>query len=168
MTLQEIKILTAFNSWATERVFRAVEALPPGEVTRDMKSSHRTVHGTLTHLVGAEKLWLSRMLGTSEGTMLKGKEVPTIADVRKLWEQTGFGIAKFLGTMTDRKLQEKFTYATPAGEQFTYTFTQALQHVVDHSTYHRGQVITLVRQMGHTPPSTGMTLFLRETGAAGK
>jgi uncharacterized damage-inducible protein DinB len=83
MTLQEIKILTAFNSWATERVFRAVEALPPGEVTRDMKSSHRTVHGTLTHLVGAEKLWLSRMLGTSEGTMLKGKEVPTIADVRK-------------------------------------------------------------------------------------
>ncbi len=168
MTLQEIKMLTAYSSWATNRMLEAVEALPAEDGIRDLKSSHRSIHGTLTHLAGAEKLWLSRMAGTPDKTMITPAEVPTIADVRALWEKTGFAIAKFLGGMTDRKLQETFTMSTPTGEQFVHTFTQALQHMVDHSTYHRGQVVTLMRQMGHTPPNTGMIAFIRETGGGRK
>jgi uncharacterized damage-inducible protein DinB len=168
MTLQEIKTLVAYNAWATNRIFEAVEALPEGEAMRDMKSSHRNIHGTLTHLVGAEKIWLSRMAGTPDKAMIKPADVPTVADVKATWEQTGFATAKFLGTMTDRKLQETFTMSTAKGEQFTHSFGQALQHVVNHSTYHRGQVITLMRQMGQTPPDTGMISFFRETGPARK
>jgi uncharacterized damage-inducible protein DinB len=168
MTLQEIKMLNAYNAWATNKIFEAVEPLPGEETVRDMKSSHKSIHGTLTHLVGAEKMWLSRMLGTPDKAMIKPTDVPTIADVKTTWEQTGFATAKFLGTMTDKKLQETFTMSTSTGEKFTHSFAQALQHVVDHSTYHRGQVITLMRQMGHTPPNTGMIRFFRETGSAGK
>jgi uncharacterized damage-inducible protein DinB len=166
MTLQEIKTLAAYNAWATHRVFQAVEALPAEETARDLKSSHKSIHGTLTHMVGAEKIWLSRMTGNPDKGMVRPSDVPTIADVRALWEQTGFATAKFLGTMTDRKLQETFSMSTAAGDQFTHTFAQALQHVVDHSSYHRGQVITLMRQMGYTPPNTGMISFFRETGEA--
>jgi uncharacterized damage-inducible protein DinB len=108
------------------------------------------------------------MLGTPEKAMIKPSDVPTIADVKMTWEQTGFATAKFLGTLTDKKLQETFTMSTAKGEQFTHSFAQALQHVVDHSTYHRGQVITLMRQMGHTPPNTGMISFFRETGSLKK
>jgi uncharacterized damage-inducible protein DinB len=100
--------------------------------------------------------------------MITPAEVPTVADVRRLWEQTGFATAKFLGSMTDRKLQETFTMSTSTGEKFAHTFAQAFQHVVDHSTYHRGQVVTLMRQMGHTPPNTGMIAFVRETGGTRK
>ncbi len=168
MTLQEIKTLVAYNAWATNRIFEAVETLPPEEAMQDMKSSHKSIHGTLTHLVGAEKIWLSRMVGTPDKGMIKPPDVPTIADAKSAWEQTGFATARFLGTMTDRKLQETFTMSTAKGEQFTHSFAQALQHVVDHSTYHRGQVITLMRQMGHTPPNTGMISFFRETAPAKK
>ena len=166
MTLQEVKMLSAYNAWATNRIFEALEALPAEEIMRDLKSSHGSIHGTLTHLVGAEKMWLSRMLGTPDKSMIKPPDVPTIADVKTTWEQTGFATAKFLGSMTDKKLQETFTMSTASGKQFTHSFAQALQHVVDHSTYHRGQVITLMRQMGHTPPNTGMMSFFRETGSA--
>jgi uncharacterized damage-inducible protein DinB len=168
MTLQEIKMLTAFSSWATNRILQAVEALPAEDPMRDLKSSHRSIHGTLTHLAGSEKMWLSRMSGTPDKAMITPAEVPTVADVRRLWEQTGFATAKFLGSMTDRKLQETFTMSTSTGEKFLHTFVQAFQHVVDHSTYHRGQVVTLMRQMGHTPPNTGMIAFIRETGGARK
>jgi uncharacterized damage-inducible protein DinB len=168
MTLQEIKMLNAYNAWATNKIFQAVEALPAEETVRDMKSSHKSIHGTLTHLVGAEKMWLSRMLGTPDKSMIRPPDVPTIPDVRGTWEQTGLATAKFLGAMTDRKLQETFTMSTSTGERFTHTFAQALQHVVDHSTYHRGQVITLMRQMGYTPPNTGMISFFRETAPARK
>ncbi|HMK38128.1 MAG TPA: DinB family protein [Bacteroidota bacterium] len=163
MTLQDIKTLSAYSAWATNRIFEALEALPAEEATRDMKSSHKSIHGTLTHLVGAEKMWLSRMVGSPDKAMITPAEVPTIADVRKTWEETGFGTAKFLGSLSDRKLQETFSYLTSTGTQFTYSYGEALQHVVNHSTFHRGQVVGLMRQMGHTPPDTGLTMFIRET-----
>jgi len=163
MTLQEIKRLIAFNSWATHRVFEALSELSAEEFTRDMKASHSNIHGTLTHLVGAEKIWLSRMAGTPDKAMIKPPDVPTLPDVKRTWEETGFNMAKFLGTMTDRKLQETFAFTASTGQQLVQVYADALQHVIDHSTFHRGQVIVLMRQMGHTPPATGMIGFFRET-----
>jgi uncharacterized damage-inducible protein DinB len=162
MTLQEIKALIAYNSWATNRIFESMEALPTEETMRDMKSSHRSIHGTLTHLVGAEKMWLSRMSGTPDKAMIKPADVPTVADVKTTWEQTGFALAKFLGSQSDKKLAETFGFLTLTGEEFTYRYSEALQHVVNHSTFHRGQVVALMRQMGHKPPDTGLTIFIRE------
>ena len=163
MTLQEIKTLVAYSAWATNRIFEALEALSPEETMRDMKSSHGSIHGTLTHLVGAEKIWLSRMAGTPDKATIKPTDVPTVADVKTTWEQTGFALAKFLGLQTDKKLEDTFGFLTLTGEQFTYRYGEALQHVVNHSTFHRGQVVALMRQMGHKPPDTGLTIFIRET-----
>ncbi len=163
MTLLEIKMLNAYNAWATNKIFEALEALTADETSRDMKSSHKSIHGTMTHLVGAEKMWLSRMTGTPDKAMVTPGELPSVPDVKALWEQTGFAAAKFLGSMTDKKLQETFSFPTHSGELFTYTFSEALQHVVNHSTFHRGQVVALTRQMGHTPPDTGLALFIRES-----
>jgi len=163
MTLQDIKTLNAYSAWATNRIFESLESLPAEETTRDMKSSHTSIHGTLTHLVGAEKMWLSRMAGTPDKAMIRPEEVPTIADIRETWEKTGFATAQFLGSLSDKKLQETFGYLTSTGAQFTYRYSEALQHVVNHSTFHRGQVVALMRQMGHTPPDTGLTVFLRDT-----
>jgi uncharacterized damage-inducible protein DinB len=163
MTLQEIKTLVAYSAWATNRIFEALEELSPEETMRDMKSSHGSIHGTLTHLVGAEKMWLSRMSGTPDKATIKPTDVPTVADVKTTWEQTGFALAKFLGLQTDKKLEDTFGFLTLTGEQFTYRYGEALQHVVNHSTFHRGQVVALMRQMGHKPPDTGLTIFIRET-----
>ncbi len=166
MTLQESKLLHAFNSWATNKILDAVAAMPADDIMRDMKSSHGSIHGTLTHLVAAEKIWLSRWLGSPDSQHMQPSAVPTLADLRVAWEKVGYETARWLGTMTDRKLQETFTM-TSKGEHFTHTFAQAFQHVVDHSTYHRGQVITLMRQLGAQPPSTGLIAFLRETRKRG-
>ena len=166
MTLQESKLLHAFNSWATNKILDAVATMPADDIVRDMKSSHGSIHGTLTHLVAAEKIWLSRWLGSPDSQLMQPSAVPTLADLRAAWEKVGHETARWLGTMTDRKLQETFTM-TSKGESFTHTFAQAFQHVVDHSTYHRGQVITLIRQLGAQPPSTGLIAFLRETRKRG-
>jgi len=163
MTLQDIKLLNAFNAWASNRIFDAVGTMPVEAVMRDMKSSHVSIHGTLLHLVAAERTWLGRWTGTKDVPQLTAAEAPTPADITRLWEKTGYDMARFLGAMTDRKLQESFTMTTSTGQTFTHAYGQAIQHVVDHSSYHRGQVITLMRQQGHTPPTTGMIAFFRET-----
>lgn len=162
MTLAELKTLHAYNSWASNRIFDALEPLPAGQLVQDMKGSHGSIHSTLAHMVGAEKIWLERWQGDPQ-PFLDPKDVPTLAALKSLWEKTGYETAKWLGTMTDRKLGETFTMKTLKGDSFTHLFWQAFQHVVNHSTYHRGQVITMMRQLGLTPPSTDLILFYRET-----
>jgi uncharacterized damage-inducible protein DinB len=163
MTLREAKLLLAFNAWATQKIFDALAPLLPEQFTRDMKASHGSIHGTLTHLVAAEKMWLSRWVGKPDAAMVKPGDVPGLADLKAVWEKTGLGTAQWLGALTDARLQETFTMTTVKGTTHTHTFAQALQHVVDHGTYHRGQIITLLRQIGVTPPSTGLIGFFRET-----
>ena len=163
MNLQEIKLLHAYNAWATNRIFDALASVPEEDLVKDMKSSHRSILGTVAHMVAAEKIWLSRLAGQPDANLMTLAEMPTLSDARTTWEKTGYAIAKFLSSMSDKKLQETFTMTTSSGQTFTYVYFQAIQHVVDHSSYHRGQVITLMRQLGHTPPSTGMIGFYRET-----
>jgi uncharacterized damage-inducible protein DinB len=164
MTLQEVKLLHAFNAWATERIFNALSPLSQEQLTADMKASHGSIHGTLSHMVAAEKIWLSRWVGKPQQKLMAPAEAPTLSELKAVWENVGFETARWLGTMTDKKLQDRFSMTTSTGETFTHVFWQAFQHVVDHSTYHRGQIITLLRQSGIRPPSTGLIAFYRETG----
>ena len=164
MTLQEMKVLQAFNAWATLRVFEAVAKLTTEQYTMDMKSSHKNIHGTLTHIVAAEKMWLSRFVGKPDARLMTSADLPTLPDVKAAWEKVGYESAKFLGGMTDKKLQDTFTMTTVRGETFTHVYWHALQHIVDHSTFHRGQIVSMMRQQGVQPPSTGLIKFYREVG----
>jgi len=168
MTLQEIRLLHAFNSWADNRIIDAVMAMPAEKVMQDMKSSHGSIHGTLVHLVGAEKMWLSRWWGKPDAAFLSAAEVPTVDAVKNTWIAVGFELAKFLGTLSDRKLQDTFTMKTLKGDTYTHTYWQAFQHMVDHCSYHRGQIVCMMRQQGVAPPSTGLINFYRETAKLGR
>jgi uncharacterized damage-inducible protein DinB len=166
MTLQEAKLLHAFNSWATQRIFDGIATLSEEQLRRDMKASHRSIYGTLLHLIGAEKLWLDRWLNRQDLPRLQESDVPTLALLRATWEQVGLESVRWLGSMTDRKLQETFTISGANAKRLEQTYAQSLQHIVDHGTYHRGQIVTLLRQLGVTPPSTGMIGFTREATRA--
>jgi uncharacterized damage-inducible protein DinB len=164
MTLQEIKLLHAYTAWANNRIFDAVAQLSDEQYMRDMKSSHGGIQGTLNHIVAAEKMWISRLVGKPDAKLMTVQEAPSLADLKAVWEKVGFGMAQFLGTMTDRKLQETFAVTYASGETLTYLYWQAIQHMVDHSSYHRGQIVTMMRQLGVKPPGTGLIGFYREVG----
>jgi uncharacterized damage-inducible protein DinB len=73
-------------------------------------------------------------------------------------------MARFLETLTAQQLQEAVTTTNARVESFVAKYWQMIQHVVDHSSYHRGQIVTMLRQLGAQPPSTGLMRFYRETG----
>ncbi len=163
MTLSEIKLLFAYNAWATKRIFDALAQMPEEQYLSDMKSSQGGIHGTLTHIVAAQKMWLSRWVGKPDPKFLTTSDVPKLADLKVIWEKTGRDMAQFIGTMTDKKLQETFTMTTSTGETFTHIYWQAMQHLVNHTSYHRGQIVTMMRQLGVKPPYTDLIGFYRET-----
>jgi uncharacterized damage-inducible protein DinB len=166
MTLQEIKTLHAYNAWATNLIIAALERLSPDQYNQDMKGSHGSIHATFVHLVGGEKIWRERFQGNPQ-PFLSAQAHPTLGDVKAIWESNGYDIAKWIGTMSDKSMLETFSFKTAKGDTFTYKYVQAFQHIVNHSSYHRGQIVTMLRQLGVKPPTTDLTLFFRETGQAG-
>jgi uncharacterized damage-inducible protein DinB len=164
MTLAEIRTLHAYNSWADNLVFEALSEMPGEQYMKDLRTSHGGIHGTMVHLVGAEKIWLERFHGAPKA-LLSENPPKSLAELRSVWEQVGYDTAKWIGSMTDRKLGETFTMTTLSGQTYTHIFWQAYQHLVNHSSYHRGQVVAMMRQLGAKPPVTDLIRFYRETGA---
>ena len=78
MTIEEIKKLLAYNAWANNRVFEALSRVPESEYLRDLKASHASLGGTMVHLVGAEKIWLSRLVGKPDSSRIGLQDAPTL------------------------------------------------------------------------------------------
>jgi uncharacterized damage-inducible protein DinB len=163
MTLEEAKQLFAYNSWATNRIFDALAALPVEQYRKNLKGSHQGIHGTLTHLVTAEKIWLSRWVGNPDTAHLKPEEVTSLADLKAIWETVARETVRFLSTMKEKKMQDSITITSARGDKYTHTYAQTFQHLVNHSSYHRGQIVTMLRQLGGQPVSTDLIGFYRQT-----
>jgi uncharacterized damage-inducible protein DinB len=166
MNLHDIKQLVAFNKWANQRFFDALKQLAAEQYGRGMRSSHGGIHGTFAHLVGAEKGWLSRWRQQSGTAAADLRQITSLADLRAYWESVCVEMGQFLDSLDDQKLQDTLTTQSMSG-LVTVTYWQMIQHVVDHSSYHRGQIVTMLRQLGVTPPSAGMMRFHRESRAHG-
>ncbi|MGA9118778.1 MAG: DinB family protein [Bacteroidota bacterium] len=167
MAPQEMRQLFAFNAWATNRIFDALEKLPAEQVGKDLQSSHKSILNTLVHLVGAERAWCSRWTGATVEPFLTVADAPNIMVLKETWNKVGFETAKFLGSLSEKKLTELFEMKTSKGDVLKLVYWHSMLHVIDHSTYHRGQVVTMMRQLGAVPPNTGMNTFFRETAKLG-
>lgn len=160
MTPEEICELYEFNDWANQRVLGACSALNDEQFTLDFVSSYRSVRDTLVHIMGGEWIWLELWLGRSptRNALPRAEEFPNFESVRGRWEQVGGELLAFSRTVTPADLEHVIEYRNPLGNTFAYSLRRMMQHVVNHSTYHRGQLITLLRQLG---AKTRATDYLR-------
>jgi len=165
VTLAEARFLLAFNRWASEQILTAAEDLPPDAYTRDLGSSFPSVRDTFVHVLWSEWIWLERCRGRSPKEVLDPAGFPTVEVLRSQWRtvQEGF-IALLADPATD--LTRVMTYTNLKGEQWSYPLGQIVQHVVNHFTFHRGQIVTMLRQLGRIPPATDLLIFA-DAGAAG-
>jgi uncharacterized damage-inducible protein DinB len=163
MTSQEMCKLFAFNAWATNRTFEALARVPEAVYQRDLKTSFGSLHGTMTHLVAAEKLWLSRLVGKPESALAIRHDVPSLESLKSMWEDVAARMARFVGRLDDGALAKDLEYVSTEGKRFTNVLQQILQHIINHSTYHRGQVAAMIRQIGLEPVNTDLITFYRHS-----
>lgn len=159
--MKDIRTLYAYNRWANLQFLDALSGLSDEELGRDMKSSFPTVTATLVHLLGAEWVWLERWLGRSPTGFPDASALSSVAAVRARWDALWREQKAFLDGLGDGDLARPVTYRNLAGHEFTQTLGELLRHVVNHATYHRGQLTTLLRQLGHGAPSTDLVAYYR-------
>ena len=165
MTHADLIFLFAYNRWANARTLSAAARLTPDQFTRDLGSSFASVRDTLVHIYGAEWIWLARWKGTSPTTAIVAADIPDVAALAASWRTVEEEQAAFIKDLTDADIERLIEYANLKGDRFINPLGRLMQHLVNHSTYHRGQVTTMLRQLGATPVSTDLVTFLRERSA---
>ena len=167
MTPDDAIELYAYDRWANGQIFEVAALLQPDQLSKDLGSSYRSVFGTLAHIIWAEWRWLGRWqeqppAGTSP---LEAGDLPRL---RIRCDETERGQIRFLATIKEPDLARKVTYENPPGTPWTYSLGQMLHHVVNHSTYHRGQVTTMIRQLGAVPRATDLLVYWDELDSAAR
>jgi len=161
-TMSELRRLFEYNRWATLRILDAAASLSPEELARDLKSSFPSVLATLVHGLGAERIWLTRWQGTSPTAFPDSSSLTSLGAVRDAWDAVWHDQQAYLAGLGDADVTRALHYKLFNGQEDTQPLGELLRHVVNHATYHRGQVVTMLRQLGKTPPATDYIRFVRE------
>jgi uncharacterized damage-inducible protein DinB len=152
-----------YTVWANHRLMRAAATLSVEDFRRDLGSSHGGVRGTLVHVMGAEWIWLERWKGVSPTRAFDEAEFENVIAVRDRWTVIEEHRASWLAGLRPEAAAAAIQFRTLAGNQeFVTPLWKLVQHLVNHSTYHRGQVVTLLRQLGAPATSTDLLYFDRE------
>jgi uncharacterized damage-inducible protein DinB len=162
VTHQELERLFDYHYWARDRLLDAVEPLTPEQFTRDLGSSFRSIRDTLAHTYAAEWAWHERWLGRSPTALLPSDLFPDLQTVRTMWVEHEGRVRTFLSSIDESGIHRVIEYTLMSGHAGASVFWQMAQHVVNHASYHRGQVVTMLRQLGAAPPkSMDMIAFYR-------
>lgn len=162
MELKDIRELFDYNRWANHRALAASGKLEGDAFTRPMGSSFSSLRDTLAHILGAEWIWLERWLGRFPTALLDAADFPTVQSLASRWEIVERDHTRFFQALTPQDVEKNLAYLNRSGQRFSYPLWRQMVHVVNHSSYHRGQVTTLLRQLGAEAIDTDFLVYCDE------
>lgn len=169
MTKDEIQLLYEYDRWANKRVLRAASSLSVEQFTRDLGGAFRSVRDTLVHIIGCEWAWLTIWkqssvtsayvtdMWTRVKTVFDSNAFPDLAAVQRRWTEVESEQNEFV----DRVTNESLSRMVPVNAS-QISLEHLMQHLANHSTYHRGQLSLMMRQLGAEPIATDFAFFLME------
>ena len=160
MDTNELALLLRFNRWADDTVLAALAGVDVATFTRPVASSHPSLRDTLGHILWAEELWLARWQGQSPQERLDAASFPDVATLAARWAALHERQLAFAAPLTGGDLARSVSYLNARGERWSYPLWQMVVHAINHSTYHRGQLTTLCRQLGIAPVWTDFLVFI--------
>ena len=164
MTYSDIGLLVDYNYWARDRLLEAVAALTPEEFTRPLGNSFSSIRDTIAHICDGESIWLRRWRGERPLGYQTADRMPDLAAARKEWASLEREMREMAQMLGPEGVERMIEYEDFRGAARSEVFWQTLQHVVNHGSYHRGQVTTMLRQVGAAPARyMDMIVYYRET-----
>ena len=160
MTKQYFEELTAYNEWANSKVIQWLQGINDDQWEQPLVSSFENIAATALHIAGAESIWLQRFKKVETPiwltTVFKGGKEEAL----QVWQEQSEGFKNFMMAFDEAALNDVFRFTRLNGEVHELQYYQAFAHVVNHSSYHRGQLVTMLRQVGFTEvTSTDLSTF---------
>jgi uncharacterized damage-inducible protein DinB len=162
MDQADLRLLLDYHYWARDVILEAVAPLTPEQFTCRVESSFGSVRDTVAHIYAADLVWYTRWSGQSPASLVSYDSFPDVASIRTAWAELERQVRAFVEALGEAGVARVFEYKLMSGAGGSSRFSEMLTHVVNHGSYHRGQVTTLLRQLGAAPPkSTDMITFYR-------
>jgi uncharacterized damage-inducible protein DinB len=170
MTPEWLAALARYNLWMNDKLFRLADTLSDESRKHDDHAFFRSIHGTLNHILLADRVWLARFKGVSvpEGFIgpdgIRSLDQELYADFTELRQQrelTDAELSNWIAELTQERLEGPFVYLR-RGQKVECPLWWAVSHVFNHQTHHRGQITTLFTQKGCDPGVTDLFAMLRQ------
>ncbi len=155
MTKQYFIELSEFNIWANNLVCNWLEHLNDDQWKQHIVSSFPCLYETVLHMAGTEKAWLERFKKVSHIVPLTSSFTGSKDDLVKIWKATSAELKTFIDSFNENELYTNLYFKRFNGDAYSTPYYQLFAHVINHATYHRGQLVTMLRQVGFT--GTGST-----------
>jgi uncharacterized damage-inducible protein DinB len=165
MDLRALTHLVAYHHWATGRLLRTLGTLPADALDQPVGGSFGTAQGLLLHILGAEEVWMQRLHGHSPPAFPDLASCNAVSDFQAAWDAVQARQHAFISGLGSEQLDAPVGYINFSGEAWAYPLDAVLVHLVNHGTYHRGQLAHVIRQLGQTPPATDYLVFADEIAA---
>lgn len=160
MTVEQLGWLATYNRWANTRLLQMAATLTAPELERDLEASFGSLRGTLIHLLWGERGWLRFWQVGEFVPEPRSEDYPDWKALEQAWREHQERYERFLHGLTQTDLDGHRTL-----DGTIYTLGELVQHSLNHSTYHRGQIALLIRQLGYAPPFTDYHDFLAQARA---
>jgi uncharacterized damage-inducible protein DinB len=149
-----------YTRWASDQMLQAARALSNEELHRHLFSSYPSVHATLLHIFRADRIWLSRVVARQISPFGQpGEESISLEALERQWHAVSDEFIHWASALSDERIDGALNYVNLRGEAHTLFIWHIVLHVVNHGSYHRGQITTMLRQLGHVPPGTDLSLY---------
>ena len=161
-----IRHLFDYTEWANELALKAAAEMSDEDLRRDFRISHSSIFGTLLHMAGAEWIWLERWHGRSPAgkgawSLWTSDSCADLTTLNQRWDEVIERRAQFISKLDESGLTAEMPFKLLSGDPSSMRLVDQMQHVVNHATLHRGQVVGMIRQLGIAPPSTDLLFYLR-------
>ena len=162
-TLRTARMLTRYNAWANKLIFDAVAALPEGEATKPRQTLFKNFVHTLNHNYVIDRIFQAHLEGRDHGyTARNTADHPPLDELWRAQAIVDEWYIAWSDGMTEAQLEERVPFNFVGGGEGVMTRGEMLLHVVNHTTYHRGFAADLFYQVPARPPTTDLTVFLRD------
>jgi len=168
VTPELLRFMFQYNLWADLRTLDACASLTNEQFTRTIPSSFSSVRDTVAHLYGAEWVWNERIHGNSPTALFPASTFADLASLRAKLEEMDRYYIDYVSKLTQKDLDQVIHYKAFDGKEYSNPLWQTLHQLTNHASYHRGQVVTLLRQLGAKPVSTDLIGYYRELAAAAR
>jgi uncharacterized damage-inducible protein DinB len=163
MTYDDLRLLIDYHYWARDRVLEAVATITPEQFVRPLGNSFSSIRDPVAHICAAERIWIARLKGEPPQGLQKPERFPDVAAVRRESVELEGEMREQLARLGPEAVERTIEYQDLRGKDQSDLLWQMLQHLVNHGTYHRGQITTMLRQLDAAPPkSMDLIAFYRE------
>jgi uncharacterized damage-inducible protein DinB len=153
----------AYTIWANRKIIDCINNLSDDQINREISSSFSSIYKTVMHMWDAESIWWQRVKLVEHierpGDTFSG----SFEELSKKLEAQSKQWEEWIGNASDNQLNHVFSYQNTKKEQFKQPVYEMLLHIFNHNTYHRGQLVTMLRQLGvEKIPPTDFIVFTRK------